>query len=266
VSRTKDNHSIRSSYHHHGDAGDGLWYLHLPHDTKATYQGAYNVAWCMFAFHYFCDSETHCRNLFASAAHLLQTNGKFSLTFPNPFLIFERLHEERDEFQREKNEMKDDPICSIRYHSMSSQGESQDNSDPLSTLFSATLDDCLNQFGIKYYFSLGDAVENCPEYIVPIKRVLDIAMEYDLYLYQDCPSPNHTGGGTGDGGDVRSYSLRTMGEWIERQCLVKEEFLALRGPMQVCGPKSPGRNVSGEEWAAIDLYLCLTFVKRAVTS
>jgi hypothetical protein len=201
----------------------------------------------MFAFHYFCDSETHCRNLFSSVSHLLKSNGKFSLTFPNPFSIYQHLVKENQSEGRDT--VDEDPICSIRFNNSEGEG------GRVCQVFTATLDDCLTQFGHQYYFSLGDAVENCPEYIVPLQTVINIAMEYNLLLYLDQPETERVRGT--DGG----YSMRTMGQWIENQCLVKEEFLALRGPMQVSGPKSPGRNVTTEEWAAIDLYLCLTFVK-----
>lgn len=53
-----------------------------------------------------------------------------------------------------------------------------------------------------------------------------------------------------------------MHEWIQEICLNNENYLSLREIMQVTGQRSPGRNVSSEEWNAIGLYMCLTLVKQ----
>lgn len=53
-----------------------------------------------------------------------------------------------------------------------------------------------------------------------------------------------------------------MDRWIEEKCLTDESYFRL---LQIYGPKPPERNVSGEEWQTIRLYLCLTFAKSSDT-
>jgi mRNA (guanine-N7-)-methyltransferase len=253
IERTRENRSILSSVFHHGDAGDGLWHRQVTASEAGAGSGRgdgigeggiYDIAWCMFAFHYFCDTEIRCRNFFESVSYLLKTNGKFVLTFPNPFAIH---HDLSSAYAAASSEAgtgtgtgdEKDPICSVRFHSSAGQQE-------------PSLEDCLTQFGIIYDFTLGDAVQNCPEFVVPLKKVLELAQEYHFSLVPHSASASGASSGAG---------LVTMNQWLEEECLANENYLNLRSAMQVCGPRAPGRNVSLEEWNAISLYACLTFQK-----
>jgi mRNA (guanine-N7-)-methyltransferase len=237
IERTKENRSILSSSFHHGDAGDGKWQAGYP-------VASYDLAWCMFAFHYFCDTEIHCRNFLEAVACLLKPHGKFVLTFPNPFAIHHQLSSAMEDVVKAEAEGKE-PICSVRYHPPAGEQQQQEEQGPEGSQgFQHSLEDCLNQFGIQYHFTLGDAVQDCPEFIVPLQKVLELAEEFHFSLV---PSSGH--------------GLVSMNQWIEEVCLANENYLSLRSPMQVCGPRAPGRNVTLEEWNAISLYSCLTFEK-----
>lgn len=135
--RAKENRFLKNYEFILGDVGSENWYTQI--ETQS-----YDIAWCMFAFHYFCDTEFRCRNFFASASYLLKSKGKLTLTFPSPYAIYNELNEvkETDSFQAEP------PLCSVKF--VPKNGEES---------FNKTIDECLESFGIGYSFTLGDAVQ-----------------------------------------------------------------------------------------------------------
>ena len=52
-----------------------------------------------------------------------------------------------------------------------------------------------------------------------------------------------------------------MHECIVDVFLKDASLASLRAPMAVVGPRSPGRGVSSEEWAAIGLYISVIWEK-----
>lgn len=126
-----------------GDASTGAWTKVI---TRATglpsASSQFDVAWCMFALHYFCDAEDTLRQLFVHLAECLKVGGKIACTFPNPYHIFEQLKQGRS-----SDAAKGEKIFKV---------EREDSGDGL---FSLCLDDCLKTFGHAYHFSLGDAVQ-----------------------------------------------------------------------------------------------------------
>ena len=83
---------------------------------------------------------------------------------------------------------------------------------------------------------------------MPVKRIISIANEFGFSLVIE---------------DESNYCcLQSMHQWIQGVCLENETYLSFRELMQVTGGRSPGRNVSNEEWNTIGLYMCLTLVKH----
>ena len=53
----------------------------------------------------------------------------------------------------------------------------------------------------------------------------------------------------------------SMNSWISGPCVSSEHLSGLRQVMGVTGPKSADRALSGEEWEAISLYMCVVWTK-----
>jgi SAM-dependent methyltransferase len=124
-----------------GDAACGQW------KQDASLEGPiFDLAWCMFALHYFCDTEDHCRALLSHVADSLKEGGKFVASFPNPCSVHSNLAAVAVAGGIDTDSGADDCVCKI---------EPLDKSVP----FIRSLEECLHSFGIEYNFTLGDAVE-----------------------------------------------------------------------------------------------------------
>lgn len=55
----------------------------------------------------------------------------------------------------------------------------------------------------------------------------------------------------------------SMNSWVSDTCLGAPDFDRLRKVMGVTGARTAGRNLSGEEWEAISLYMCVVWTKMA---
>ena len=171
-------------------------------------------AWCHFALHYFCDNEERVTNLLRVASDLLKPGCRFCASFPNPYHVLERL-KRCEQLSSERTE-----ICIIE------RGEQVDEQlDPLSS------------FGVEYFFSLGDAVQKCKEYVVPINRVLQIAKSLGLELITLLPMQDY----------IVSMTKNT-------------EVDALRDVMGI--GHSMHRQLSPEEWMAIGVYMIIAWQKK----
>ncbi len=129
-----------------GDASMGPWRDTVPRSTDlATSTVQFDVAWCMFALHYFCETEETLARLFSHVADTLKSGGKFACTFPNPYHICEQLRQKHSSASGASKEEEIDKIYKVqRCESESSE---------------LSLDACLTEFGHAYQFSLGDAVQ-----------------------------------------------------------------------------------------------------------
>lgn len=111
----------------------------------------FDVVSCQFAYHYsFSDKETvHCA--IRNVSRLLCRGGKFLLTIPDAEVIYRRLRK--------------------------ASGMSFGNE-----LYRVTFEDKTNfyKYGQKYTFYLEDAIDNCPEYMVPLQTLIDVAKGVDL--------------------------------------------------------------------------------------
>ena len=197
----------------HGDVGDKSC-KDVIESTEDIKSDKFDMAWCHFALHYFCDNEERVTNLLRIASDLLKPGCRFCASFPNPYHVLERL-KRCEQSSSERTE-----ICVIE------RGEQvNEQLDPLSS------------FGVEYFFSLGDAVQQCKEYIVPINRVLQIAKSLGLELITLLPMQDY----------IVSMTKNT-------------EVDALRDVMGI--GHSMHRQLSPEEWMAIGVYMIIAWQKK----
>ena len=178
----------------------------------------FNVVWCQFALHYFCGSRESLQGFLRNASLALTRGGRLCASFPNPCAIISHLNHMAQTGERRSGS----DVCFV----------SVDRPEPVSP------ERGLRDFGLKYLFTLGDAVQGCPEYVVPLHSLVSLAAEQGLRLVRLL--------------QMHAHMTRCAGE---------PELVALREVMQVTGPKSPGRGLSADEWAAIGLYCVAVFEK-----
>ena len=86
---------------------------------------------------------------------------------------------------------------------------------------------------------MGDAVQQCEEFVVPLKALVSIASTLGLRL-------------------VRLQQMHAL----MVQSADDTELLAMREDMKIVGSRSIGRPLSEEEWEAIGVYCVAVFVKE----
>lgn len=177
-----------------------------------------NVVWCQFALHYFCVSREALHSLLKNVSGALDRGGRFCASFPNPFAVGRSFAHMRQSGEKKSGSS----VCYISVDEVSEISEDQ----------------LLHEFGIKYYFTLGDAVQNCMEFVVPLRSLVALAEKLNLKLRR----------------------LMQMHTFMSK-CAHDEELASLREVMQIVGPKSPGRPLSPEEWDAIGIYCVAVFEK-----
>lgn len=97
--------------------------------------------------------------------------------------------------------------------------------------------DAGSPFGTRYRFSLGDALVDCPEFLVPLPHLTRIAAECGL--------------------ELRHAS--NLSAFIEAQSRVPEHQALLDG-MQCLPTNDHPEGVSDSEWNSIQMYLAAVFV------
>jgi SAM-dependent methyltransferase len=130
-------------------------------------EGGFDMSLCHFALHYFCDDENRVFRVLDMVARLLKPGSRFVCSFPNPFHIGLRFR------GNEADAADTGALCSIRKSSPDMLEEP----------------DLSRTFGVEYMFTLGDAVQNCKEYVVPIRRLVELARSVGLQLV--CLQPMH---------------------------------------------------------------------------
>ena len=125
----------------------------------------YDIVSCQFAFHYSFDSEAGARTALSNVASVLRTGGYFFGVIPNAREIRRRLQ---------------DPEFCADGQTLKNQYFSLTMDKPVTVKFPSP-------FGIRYEFSLIDAVDSCPEYIVPFSVLESLAAEYGLGFIMEMP-------------------------------------------------------------------------------
>ena len=176
---------------------------------------SFDLAFCQFALHYFCDDRERLGNILRTVSESLKPGHRFCASFPNPFHVSLRLQglQPRDS----------DPssLCTIRPASTTEGNE-------------------IEAFGVEYIFTLGDAVQNCKEFVVPLPLVIEMARDVGLSLVLLVP--------------MQDFILSMLDH---------PETNQLRLSMSVLPTNKLDRPLSDEEWAAIGVYCIAAWEKTA---
>lgn len=157
------------------------------------------------------DTEDHARMLLRNVADRLKNGGKFILTTSDAYVMVKMLR--NAEGFTLKNE-----VFEATFHG------NPDKSFP-------------NVFGNQYDFQLVDAVDKCPEFLVPPKHLIDLAKEFNLHIIEHL--------------NFHDFYDK-YGNNQEVKANVKPE-LKLEG-------------MTEDQWTAIYLYRTFVFEKRGDTS
>ncbi|GBG33282.1 mRNA cap guanine-N7 methyltransferase [Hondaea fermentalgiana] len=179
---------------------------------------SFDVVSTQFAFHYLCGEEDRCERFFSLCSNALSSPAQTvegQDTF-EPLLLVSTtdadvLHARQPNFSNK--------VCAVSF------------ADPLPA------DPADIAFGSAYSFSLGDAVQDCKEFVVPEARIKAMAARHGLEL-------------------VVSQNLSAF---VSDKCKAYEAMLH---SMSVIGHKTQGRPpMSQDEWEAIQLYKMMVFRK-----
>ncbi|PJF17063.1 hypothetical protein PSACC_03130 [Paramicrosporidium saccamoebae] len=162
---------------------------------------------CQFAYHYSFESEESAKMSIRNVAKHLRKGGYFFGTTTNADVIRERLGD-------------GDEISNSVYQ--------------LSIADKSTLN---QDFGAQIYFTLEDAVEKCPEFLIPMSKLKQLAHENGLVLERCMPFP----------------------EVYQRYCNDRDYGPLLRR-MNVVGDR--GEFLTDEERKVAELYLVFCFRKE----
>jgi mRNA (guanine-N7-)-methyltransferase len=114
---------------------------------------------CQFALHYSFGSEEHARKLLFNATCHLKNGGYFLVTCPDAYVLVKKLRAQPPHVLTIGNEVYRAEFTTKRFHP----------NEP---------------FGNEYKFYLKDAIDECPEYLVPPNTLTELAKEYKLQLVE----------------------------------------------------------------------------------
>ena len=171
--RALANRRVRQCITCLGDASTGSWTEVITQATGLpSAAGKFDVAWCMFALHYFCDTEATLRQLFLHLTDSLKVGGKMACTFPNPYHIFEQLKHGGTVGTSSDITAGEGKVYKVERNAGSGE------------LFSLSLDDCLKTFGHAYQFSLGDAVQvSAASHCIVVMKISICVVDVQVLLF-----------------------------------------------------------------------------------
>lgn len=177
----------------------------------------FDVVSCQFAIHYAFASEDRVRMLLRNVADRLRDGGFFIGTTVDANVLVRKLR-------------------------------AVDASEVSSSIYNVKLDERFsskhftkgNPYGVRYFFTLDQNVEDCPEYLVHFPSFEKLALEYDLELMMLCNFHDF----------FKSFV-----------CAEHAQFRDLFFNMNVVNESG---TMSAEEWDAIYLYTAFAFRKRGI--
>jgi mRNA (guanine-N7-)-methyltransferase len=116
---------------------------------------SYDAVFCQFALHYACSDEKNMRGILSNIGQSLKSGGYFVATFPDA-------KELKRTTSRFDSSCFGNKLCTFEF----------DDDKP----------DWESKFGLRYKFSLEDAVVSCPEYVVNTKTLTDLAAETGMEM------------------------------------------------------------------------------------
>lgn len=163
---------------------------------------------CQFAFHYCFEQKEAVRQALCNVSSCLKQNGLFLVTVPDSEVLFRRLKR------------------------ANAQGRNSFGNSVYTVRFEKT--DEFLKYGQRYWFWLADAIENCPEYMVHQKTLVDLALENHLELLEK----------------------RGFGDFYHQY---EGKYKALFRKMVHTPSRAEQQILSPEEWDAASLYIALVF-------
>eukprot|EP00324_Dicrateria_rotunda_P003399 CAMPEP_0206171662 /NCGR_PEP_ID=MMETSP1474-20131121/43169_1 /ASSEMBLY_ACC=CAM_ASM_001110 /TAXON_ID=97495 /ORGANISM="Imantonia sp., Strain RCC918" /LENGTH=373 /DNA_ID=CAMNT_0053579301 /DNA_START=23 /DNA_END=1141 /DNA_ORIENTATION=- len=121
----------------------------------------FHITSCQFALHYGFGSEIEARRLIKNAAERIIEGGYFVGTIPNASKLIENVKSNDGKTWKDPG-----GICEVTFE------------NPITNLEENF------GFGIKYTFSLTDAIDACPEYLINIEKFKQIGKEFGLELVE----------------------------------------------------------------------------------
>ena len=177
--------------------------------------GAFDIVSIQFAFHYCCGEQETCRQLLKNVATQLKTGGKVCISTIDSRVLASVLADP------EKSVYSND-VCRVEL-------EKSGNAKM----------DFEKDFGIGYTITVGDAVQECMEYVVPIPRVIEMAREEGLEVVK----------------------VQNFGTFLTHH--IESDFIGARSLMKRMKLYPLVRPVSQSEWQTIQLYCVLAFEKAS---
>ncbi|KAI9202760.1 putative mRNA cap guanine-N7 methyltransferase [Polychytrium aggregatum] len=177
--------------------------------------GPFDLVSCQFSLHYSFETEKQARQAMRNVSSRLREGGHFIGTIPNAYRLVKKLFETPDGAFGNS-------IYSVKF----AQRYESEKSIPT--------------FGAKYTFHLEDAIDSCPEYLIPMNVLELIAREYGLELV---------------------YNKEFLNFYEEKHKESEPRHLLDR--MKVVNSEG---TMAEDEWRVADLYLAFAFVKRSAGS
>ena len=191
-------------------------------DEGALARKGFDVISCQFAIHYSWSTEQRARCAFRNVARLLRPGGHFIGTTVDANVLVRKLRETRGvSFGND--------VVTVAF---------DDETKKKKKLFPAAA----GPFGLRYAFTLKDAVTDCDEWMVPQKPFVELAAEFGLELIQ-----------------WRNFH-DFVGDALGPDALPDETRRARDLWRQTTGGKTPEQtSMSADEWEAARLYAVFAF-------
>ena len=176
----------------------------------------FDIVSCQFAFHYAFDAEDRARNALKNIAALLRPGAAFVATMPDANVLVRKLR--TAEGLRFGNDI---------YHVEFDKAH-EDKCFPTE-----------RPFGNKYVFRLLDAIDECPEYLVPLDTLRALCEDYGLVVEK----------------------AQNFHEYFAVQSR-KADNSSLLDRMGVLYNAREGTSLSADEWEAARVYMVLVLRKQ----
>lgn len=130
----------------------------------------FDVISCQFAYHYSFETQHSAELAIRNVARALKPGGVFFGTTTNAEVIRDRLRQQRA--IDPKSTKIDNPVYRVQIADCSRDG-------------------CMEAvYGVRFYFTLESAVEECPEYLIPMPTLVEMAARHGLQVERTASFPD----------------------------------------------------------------------------
>ncbi|MCO5550933.1 hypothetical protein L7F22_004427 [Adiantum nelumboides] len=171
----------------------------------------FDICSCQFALHYSWSTMGRARATMANVAALLKPGGYFIGTIPDSDVILGKL-------QRSCSGEFGNRLYKVKFDRQQHARALRHSEDP---------------YGLQYEFHLEDAVDHCPEWLVPFDQLKKLAQQYGLEL-----------------------SLKKNFQDFVTEHMQVPDLVELMHKLDARG------TISHEEWECVSIYLVFAFQKR----